>query len=478
MTTKNKERRKRKLEGIFGISASESCWEELKWGTSLLQPIRGDKYGGFSILTQGKIRREKCNRLVWPLFKEKEKEKEVGPIFREGKMAIGGVGTDYEQPILRDEAGIEPFSLVGDVKITNREEIREKYPYLSGSDLEICASLASTGKNPVDKLENIFRNVKGRFCLAMQTPEGVFACRDPWGFHPLSIGRNKKEGICAVATESFVLPENEMEIIRETGRGEIVELNSTGFNCLKQILPEKNPERAALCGFEYGYGGAPASIFEDIVIWMVRFNLGRKLAQKYGVGAQAAFGFPLSGNSAAEGCAFESKIPLINVWQYNSQFGRSYLPPLEIERQEKGRGKLSPIEQVIRLFWELLGVDDSIVEGNQMMRRLYKILRLMELYHPGKGKVHLRISCPPKINPCPLETPFRPKEVLFAANNTKEEMRKKLGVESLEFNTLDDFVESVKEAQSEERKKENPLKTEDLCLCCFTGEDLVKKYFE
>lgn len=469
------------MAGLFGVSLNRDCWEELKWGTSLLQPTRGDGGGGFSILNKGKIQRETTTGLVRPLFEEKGRK---DPAIKEGQMAIGGVWIRNEQPILREEPGQEPFSIAGNVKIANREEIRERFPYLGGSDLEICAGLASQGKDPVKRLENIFQNVKGRFCLAMLTPDGVFACRDPLGFKPLAIGRNKKEGGCAVATESVVLSEIGMERIRDVQRGEIIEIDPTGFKRLKQILPEKNPDRSAFCGFEYGYYAGPASIFEDIEIGWARFNQGVTLAKKYGIEADIASPFLLSGEQACEGYEFASGIPLVSVWQYNSQFGRSFLEMLADIRKVKGKGKLLPIEWVIRRFKRIIMVDDSIVEANQLMTRLFRISALLRKFHPElieeeEIPLHLRIACPPKIKACPLEVPLRQTENLFAANNTKEEMRRKLGVATLEFNTVEDYLKSIEEAQSEEKKKENPLKPEEeICMCCFTGEDLIAKYFK
>jgi glutamine phosphoribosylpyrophosphate amidotransferase len=59
---------------------------------------------------------------------------------------------------------------------------------------------------------------------------------------------------------------------------------------------------------------------------------------------------------------------------------------------------------------------------------------------------------------------------LIAATHTEDEMRKILGVKSLRFNTPENYAEAIISAQSEERKEKNPLKIQNLCLGCFTGE--------
>lgn len=460
------------MAGIFAISLDRNCWDELKRGTRHLQPIRGDKHGGFAILAGNEIYPGKCDGLVEPLFQARSVE---DPIIKTGRMAIGGTSFQDSQPVFA-ESVIGPFAIVGDMRIVNRPELATRYPYLVGSDLRICAGLIAGSKNPVMGLERVFENVKGRFNLAILTLGGLFVCRDSRGFRSLTIGREKGGG-CAVASESSVLGaafgETEVELIREVKPGEIIRIESTGFRSLKQI-PSKG---LVICSFDIAYGQGPASIFEGISVYGSRFNLGKKLYQRYPVEAKISFPFPLSGNSVCEGWAFESGIPMVNLWQYNALIGRSYLPPSEDERKERGRGKLSPIEWIIREFGQIVGVDDSIVEGNQLLARLLLLYRLMRRYHRENGEIHLRISCPPKIKGCPLEVPSHPTEKLFAVSRNKETMQGELRVDSLEFNTLDDFLEVILNAQSEEKKRENPLTPGNLCQCCFTGEDIMEKYF-
>lgn len=463
------------MAGIFGINLNKSCWSELKRGLKHLQPIRGDKYAGFSILAGGEIYTEKGEGTIERLFGRELTENSQ---IKKGQIAIGGVSFQDTQPIFAEESRIGPFALTGDVKIINKKEVIKEFPYLVGSDIRVCAGLIGGGKNPVEGLKRVFDKVKGRYNLALLTSEGLFACRDTWGFRSLVIGRNEN-GCCAVASESATIGttfgEAESEIIREVKPGEIIQIETTGFNSLEKI----SSKGLVICPFDIGYGQGPASIFEEISIGLARFNMGRKLAQKYGVESDIVFSFPLSGNTAGEGYAFESRLPFVNIWQYNP-LGRSYLPISEEERKERGKSKLSPIEWVIRDFKKFVGVDDSIVEGNQLISRLFLLLKLMRKYHSSteKCELHLRIACPPKIKSCPLEVPFRPTNKLFAAARSKKTMTGELRVESLEFNTLDDFIDAILTAQDGESKKKNPLKPENLCSCCFTGKDLISKYFE
>lgn len=110
----------------------------------------------------------------------------------------------------------------------------------------------------------------------------------------------------------------------------------------------------------------------------------------------------------------------------------------------------------------LIIVDDSIVEGNQTLSRIFAIK------NAGAAEIHLRIETPPIKYPCPFDV--TPRGNLLAANHTIEEMRKILRVDTLAFNTVEDFIEAIVSTQSEKRKTEDPLKPSNLCVGCFTGE--------
>jgi len=462
----------------IGMSLNEGCLERMRRGITPLQPIRGDKYSGIAFLTRNGIINERDEEGGF-IDKVIQKAISRAPSVAESQAAIGGVDYIDSQPKFIEKSKIGPFAIAGDVKIVNRDELSKKYPYLLGSDIRLCAGLIGGSSDPAEGLATVIKEVRGRFALIVLTTDGVFACKDPRGFNSLVIARNEK-GYCAVCSESLALgaafDDDKTEILREVYPSEIIQVKSTGFQSLKR-LPSPG---LVMCPFSVGYGQGPASIFEDIDIGFARTNMGATLAQKYGVPAQKVFPFPLSGNSAEEGYAEESRMPHINVWEYHS-LGRSYLRGTEQERRERGRDKYSPIQWVLKKYKTFIGVDDSIVEGNQFLARIFLLHALLSKFHPldGERGIHIRIACPPKVNGCPLEAPEHPTEKLFAASRSKEEMRKELKVKSLEFNTIDDFVEAILNAQSEKRKTENPITSKNLCLCCFErGEDLIKKYLQ
>ena len=111
-------------------------------------------------------------------------------------------------------------------------------------------------------------------------------------------------------------------------------------------------------------------------------------------------------------------------------------------------------------------VDDSIVRGSTM-RKLVKMLR-----NAGAKEVHLRIASPPIRFPCFYGIDMPSPDELIASSNTIEEIREYLGVESLEYLTLEDLRSCV----------DDP---DNFCYACFSGEypvplspDLNKSVFE
>lgn len=250
-----------------------------------------------------------------------------------------------------------------------------------------------------------------------------------------------------------------MEIIRDVKAGEIIQITEEGFRTLRQVPSN----RLAVCSFELGYTARPSSVIEDIPVGQARFNMGVRLAQKDDIRTDIVSGIPLSGISAAEGYHSASKIPWQNVFEYNPYIGRSYTPPSQQEREVKAKAKLFIIEWVVQN--RSIGlIDDSWVRGTQTKARVRALKRA------GAREIHQRLACPRIVAPCPFDVATRTREELPGATYTINEMRNMSGVTSLRFNTIDDFVRAIILAQSEERRIKDPLRPEDLCLGCFTGE--------
>ena len=438
------------MSGILGIELNNHCWEEMSQAIAVIQP-RGDEWGGFAAM-QGKaiIRDSEKGKIIRLLEREGPRLKE------EVREAIASVSQKDPQPARIEETKMGPIALAFDGKITNREELQEKSPFLVGSDTSIFARLVAAAKDPLEGLKNVYNNVKGPFSLVLLTREGLFAACDILGIRPLAIGRflgDDKVG-CAVASESAALEHIGMKVIRDVKPGEIIKIQTAGFKSLTQI---KGPG-LVICGFEYGYWARPSSVIETIPVGLARYNAGTKLGWPE---ADIIAGLPMSGNSAAEGLHYISKIPYRSVFDFNIEAGgRSFLPLNSEERKKRAKSKL------LIMTWAVLGmrvviVDDSIVEGNQTLARIFLIRK------SGAKEVHLRIETPMMKYSCPFDIIQRGE--LMAATHNEEEIKKLLGVNSLEFNSVENYAEAIILAQNEERKERSPLTVRNLCLGCFTG---------
>ena len=118
------------------------------------------------------------------------------------------------------------------------------------------------------------------------------------------------------------------------------------------------------------------------------------------------------------------------------------------------RIKLNPIKGVLDGKRVVL-VDDSIVRGTTS-RKIISLLR-----KAGAKEIHFRISSPPIKFPCffGIDTPV--KKELIASTHTVEQIREKVGANSLGYLSLEGLLSCVK----------NP---ENFCTACFTGKYPLK----
>jgi amidophosphoribosyltransferase len=164
--------------------------------------------------------------------------------------------------------------------------------------------------------------------------------------------------------------------------------------------------------------------------------MGQLLATQAPVVADMVMGVPESGVPAAEGYAVASGVPYGQGLVKNRYIGRTFIAPTQAERANGVRRKLNPLRENI-VGKRVIVVDDSIVRGTTT-RAMVTMLR-----EAGATEVHLRISSPPFRWPCfyGIDTPDR--NELLAATRTPAEMAEYLGVDSLEFLTLEHLVEAV-----------------------------------
>lgn len=341
------------------------------------------------------------------------------------------------------------LALAHNGNITNageiREQLRKQGAVFSGTtDSEVIAYRIAMERMDSSSIEeaviHVSRELKGGYALLILSPQKLVGVRDPLGLKPLCIG--KKENSYILASESTAITAIGGEFIRDIQPGEIITISENGIQSDYSLRQEKH----AHCIFEYIYFAKLDSVMDGISIYDSRIRGGKALARRYPVDADVVTGVPESGLTAAVGFAEESGIPFKLAFSKNSYVGRTFIKPSQEERMSAVQMKLSVLGSVVKDKRVVL-IDDSIVRGTTMAN----LIQMMR--KAGANEVHVRISSPPFLYPCYYGTDVPDNKELIANALSIEEIRKRIGADSLEYMNLEDLQEM----------------TEDLPLCkaCF-----------
>jgi amidophosphoribosyltransferase len=285
----------------------------------------------------------------------------------------------------------------------------------------------------------------GAYCLAILTRDGVYAVRDPWGFHPLSVGRLPSGGH-AVASETGALRTLGCEAIREVKPGEIVALSNSALRVRQAMEPEK---QLARCTFEHIYFSRPDSLWDGLTTHQVRVRLGEALAREAPVEADVVIPVPDSSTPAAIGYARVSGLPYTDGFIKNRYIGRTFIQPTDSLRKQGVALKFLALEENLR-GQRVIVIDDSIVRGTTS-GPLVKLLR-----DAGAREVHMRITCPPIAHPCFMGVDMGRYHDLIAHKLTLDEIRDHIDADSLHFLSLDGMMAALGRGSG-------------YCNACFTG---------
>jgi amidophosphoribosyltransferase len=274
----------------------------------------------------------------------------------------------------------------------------------------------------------------------------MLAARDPRGWRPLVMGR--LNGAPVFGSETCALDIVGATYERDIEPGEIFAVDDAGERSIRPF----EARELKRCVFEHVYFARPDSRIFGGSVDRARRALGRRLAQECPApGADLVFSVPDSSNSAAIGYAEESGLPYELALIRNHYVGRTFIQPTQATRDAKVRLKYNAVREVLA-GKKVVMVDDSIVRGTTT-RGLVQMVR-----QAGAAEVHMRVSSAPVTGPCyyGIDTPSR--EELIASNNTLDEIRISLGVDSLGYLSLDGMLQSV------------PTGPHGFCHACFSGD--------
>jgi amidophosphoribosyltransferase len=355
------------------------------------------------------------------------------------------------QPFV-EETDIGPFAFAHNGNLTNADALLAALPPTvtldATSDSEILAKTIALapGATLAERIRSAMQVAEGAYSIVMTTPSSIVAFRDPWGVRPLCIG-TYGDGGYMIASESCALATVGATYLREIEAGEIVTIDARGLRTERLA----HVEPPALCMFEYICFARPDSVLSGRSIYMARYQMGRALAREHPVDADVVMAVPDSAIPGGIGYASESGLPYVEGLIKNRYIGRTFISPNQQMRDQGVQLKFNPIVENLR-GQRVVVVDDSIVRGTTTPR-IVSLLR-----DAGAREVHLRITSPPIVHPCYLGVDMATYAELIAANLTIEQIRDRVGADSLGYLSIRGLVD----ATGRERR--------DFCLGCLTGE--------
>jgi amidophosphoribosyltransferase len=325
----------------------------------------------------------------------------------------------------------------------------------------------SKKKNIVEKVLNAFSQVKGAYSICIMTDDKLFAARDPHGVRPLSVGILDDSFVFASETTSFDIIN--AEYLRDVKPGELIVVDKDVIKSKKLksfVIGEENKYKN--CIFEYIYFSRPDSTIFGEKVDKVRRKIAKNLANEKPPPHKddkndkqekrvVIINVPDSSNTATIGYFNESykknKDIKLEIGLIRSHYvGRTFIQPGQDKRKLRVKTKFNTVKGVLK-GRKVVVVDDSIVRGTTSKL----LVDLIKKANPKE--IHLRITSPPIVSPCYYGMDFPSKEELIAYQHDLniEGIKKELGVDSLEYLSLEQLLNSV---------PHNDPKT-DYCTACF-----------
>ena len=414
--------------GVLGIYGVKNASEQAFLALQALQH-RGQQACGIAVYDQdGAIRVHKGEGLVKDVFSE------TALAGLSGNTLIGHVrypttevgGMENIQPFrMSCRAGC--FALAHNGNIVNAANIKGRletmgHLFHSTSDSELFAHLIGEQKTGdwIARIIAAANQLDGAFSTVMLADGVLYACRDKYGFRPLSIGRLGSGYV--VASETCALDALKAEFLRDVEPGELICIGPDG---LKSFCHSQCPGRR-MCSMEYIYFARPDSIIEGCGVHIFRKRTGKLLYEEHPVPADIVISVPESSMSAAIGYAEAARLPLEMGLLKNMYVARTFIQPAQSMRDIGVKMKLSPVRSIVK-GKRIAVIDDSIVRGTTS-RQIVKMLR-----DAGATEVHMLIASPKYAWPCFYGIDTGTKEQLIGSDHSEEEICQYIGADSLHY---------------------------------------------
>ena len=436
--------------GIFGISNDSNAANLTALGLHALQHrgqdstgiVTSDKSNFFAHRGMGQVSEVFANSALLNTLK--------------GTMSIGHnrYGTTGESALknvqpLFSELNIGGVAIAHNGNLTNTHKLKDKLIqsgsiFQSTSDTEVILHLLSTAHGSLlERLNYALNSINGAYSLLLMTNNKLIGVRDPFGIRPLVLGKYRDSFV--LSSESCGLDIIGAELIRDVEPGEIIVIKEKKIESIK---PFKKTQLRP-CLFEYIYFSRPDSIFEGRNVYDVRKKIGRQLAienKNDENKIDVVIPIPDSGNASALGYSEKIKKPFEFGIIRNHYTGRTFIQESSSIRHLSVKLKHNPNLSSLKNK-NIALIDDSIVRGTTSI----KIVEMLR--NCGVKKIHMRIASPPVKFPCyyGIDTPT--KEELLASKYTIKEIQKYIGVDSLNFISLNGVYKALGHKNGRDKKR-------------------------
>ena len=437
--------------GIYCSDESKNAAHLIYYGLYALQH-RGQESAGIAANNNGTMDLRKGLGLAGEVFR--------GETFSNfpGNIAIGhvrystaGDGSVRSAQPLAATCRLGEIALAHNGNLVNADSLREMLTdegviFHTTTDSESILNLiCQHGSRGIEAgIKNAMSLIKGAYVLVITIGDKLIGVRDPYGLHPLCIGKLQNDSGYVLASETCALEALDAEFVRDVQPGEIIIIDKNGLNAIE---PSRRCKKN-LCVFELVYFARPDSIVDGVSVYDFRRRCGMMLAKQRRIEADVVIAVPDSGVPAAIGYAEASGIPYGEGLIKNKYMGRTFILPVQEMRDNAVRIKLATIKRNIENK-KLILIDDSIVRGTTL-RRIVGHLR-----DAGAKEIHVCSASPEVKFSCyfGIDTPHR--EKLIAVQKSPEEICEYMGADSLTYLSQESLREVCRE---------------DLyCKACFDG---------
>jgi amidophosphoribosyltransferase len=440
--------------GVIGISTTSTDAARMAFFGIFALQHRGQEAAGIAVADGQAVRLHKDMGLVSQVFDPATLDPMVGG------LAIGH--TRYSTTGSNSERNVQPYvvetmhgplGIAHNGNLVNADQLRQGLlkrgaGLSSSSDSEVLALMlaATEGESWEQRLSKVMGQWQGAFSLVIISGTKVIACRDPWGFRPLSMGR-LPDGGHAIASETGALRTLGCDHIREIEPGEIVVLQGQMARSMKGAEPAA---RQARCTFEQIYFSRPDAIWDGMSVHQVRQRFGAAVAAEHPVEADVVIPVPDSSLPAAIGYSDYSGITYNEGFVKNRYIGRTFIEPTDELRRQGVALKFNTLRENIE-GKRVVVVDDSIVRGTTS-GPLVRLIR-----EAGATEVHMRVTCPPIAHPCFFGVDMGTHEELIAHHLSVDEIASHIGADSLGYLSVPAMMDALGRADG-------------YCNACFTGD--------